>query len=237
MKISKNEQVKIKAKILKIAVKLIGEYGYKKTSMSKIAKEAKIGEATIYNYFSTKEHILYAYHLDIQLKTKQMLIENDEFNEFSLKDQLQYLLETNLDLLKKDRSFMLEIYEEIFYKSFNHPSLEKGNDELKLIASELIDIAVEADEIEPMPFSNTILNLFVNYYFGILYYWINDDSEDFENTTILIDKSLSVVYVLLQSGLISKLEDMVSFLIKTHFLNKIKPTKIFKKKMSFGNKK
>lgn len=237
MKISKNEQVKIKAKILKTAVKLIGKNGYKKTSMSKIAKEAKIGEATIYNYFSTKEHILYAYHLDIQLKTKQKLIENEEFNEFSLKDQLQYLLETSLELLKNDRSFILEVYEEIFYKSFTHPSLEKGNDELKLIASELIDIAVEADEIETMPFSNTVLNLFVNYYFGIIYYWINDDSKNFENTSVLIDKSLSVIYALLQSGLISKLEDMISFVIKTHLLNKIKPTKIFKNKMSFGNKK
>jgi hypothetical protein len=171
------------------------------------------------------------------LKTKQKLIENEEFSEFSLKDQLQYLLETSLELLKEDRSFVLEIYEEIFYKSFNHPSLEKGNDELKLIVRELIDIAVEANEIEAMPFSNTVLDLFTNYYFGILYYWINDDSENFENTTILIDKSLSVIYALLQSGLISKLEDMITFVIKTHLLNKIKPTKIFKNKMLFGSKK
>ena len=43
MKISKEEKAKNRRKILKVAVELISLNGYKNTSMSKIAKKAKIG--------------------------------------------------------------------------------------------------------------------------------------------------------------------------------------------------
>jgi len=234
MKISKEEQKKTKAKILKVAVELIALNGYKKTSMSKIAKEAKIGEATIYNYFTTKEDILYEYFYELQVNTKKKLLKLEEFNDFTLKEQLQTLLETQLTLLKNNRSFVLNIYEEIFYKSFKHPNLQKGNEELLLMIEELLNISVEAQEIEPLPFENTLLKLFLDYYYGIIYYWINDDSKNFENTTIMIDKSLEIIYGLLQSGLIGKIQDLVGFVLKTHILNTIKPNKIFTKK-SFGS--
>ena len=49
----------------------------------------------------------------------------------------------------------------------------------------------------------------------------------------MIDKSLEIIYAVLQSGLINKIEDLLSFVIKTHILNNIKPSKIFNKRM-FG---
>jgi AcrR family transcriptional regulator len=233
MKISKVKQKEIKARLLKIAIDLISKNGYKKTSMSKIAKEGKIAEATIYNYFPAKEYILYEYFFDLQVQTKEKLLENDEFSNFTLKEQLQFLFETQLTLLGDNRTFVLNIYDEIFYQNFNHPQLEKGNNELLSIVDELLDMAVEVDEIEPLPFSSTLLKLFLDYYFGLIYYWINDESENFENTTIMIDKSLNIVYSLLQSGLINKIQDLVSFVIKTHILNTLKPNKIFSKR-TFG---
>ena len=49
----------------------------------------------------------------------------------------------------------------------------------------------------------------------------------------MIDKSLEIIYAILQSGLINKIEDLLSFIVKTHILNSIKPTKIVKKR-AFG---
>ncbi|MCK4422001.1 TetR/AcrR family transcriptional regulator [candidate division WOR-3 bacterium] len=43
--------------ILKIARKLFARYGLKKTSVDDIASEAKIGKATIYYYFKSKQEI------------------------------------------------------------------------------------------------------------------------------------------------------------------------------------
>ncbi len=233
MKISKEKQIKVKKQILNCAIDLISDNGYKKTSMSKIAKKAKIGEATIYNYFPTKEHILFEYYYELQLQTKKILLETKKFNQFTLKEQLQLLINTQLELLANNRTFVLEIYEEIFYKSFSHPAMDKGNDELISMISELFDIAIEAEEIEDIPFSNTILNLACDYIFGVIYYWIQDESKNYDNTTVMTDKSLEIIYAILQSALINKIEDLLSFIIKTHILNNIKPSKILKKRL-FG---
>ena len=233
MKISKEKQVKIKERILESAIKLISDNGYKKTSMSKIAKKAKIGEATIYNYFPTKEHILFEYYYQLQRKTKEILVKTQEFHQFNLKEQLQFLIETQLELLRQNRTFVLEIYKEIFYKTYNHSQMERGNSELREIISELFEIAIEAGEIEDFPFSNTIYNLTSDYIFGIFYYWIYDDSENFTNTTIMIDKSLEIIYAILQSGLINKFEEFINFVIKTHIVNYTKPPNFAKKRL-FG---
>jgi len=233
MKISKEKQLKVKRKILKSAIELISENGYKKTSMSKIAKKAKIGEATIYNYFPTKEHILFEYYYELQLQTKEILLQTQDFSQFTLKEQLQLLIHTQLELLASERTFILEIYEEIFYKTFTHPAMERGNTELTLMISELFDIAIEAQEIEEIAFSNTLLNLGCDYIFGIIYYWIQDESENYDNTTLMVDKSLEIIYSVLQSGLINKIEDLLGFIVKTHILNNIKPSKILKKRL-FG---
>jgi len=233
VKISKEKKAKVKKQILNSAIELISDNGYKKTSMSKIAKKAKIGEATIYNYFPTKEHILYEYYYELQIQTKTILTNTKQFNEFSLKEQLQLLINTQLELLANNRTFILEIYEEIFYKTFTHPAMQKGNNELILMINELFEIAIEAEEIEPIAFSNTVLNLGCDYIFGVIYYWIQDDSENFDNTTVMVDKSLELIYAILQSGLINKFEDLLNFIIKTHILNNIKPSKKFKKRL-FG---
>lgn len=44
--------------ILKAAEETFSSFGYKGTSVDKIAKFAKVGKGTIYNYFETKEDIL-----------------------------------------------------------------------------------------------------------------------------------------------------------------------------------
>jgi AcrR family transcriptional regulator len=43
---------------------LFKRYGYNKTSVNEIAKKANIAKATIYKYFESKEHILYAIIMD-----------------------------------------------------------------------------------------------------------------------------------------------------------------------------
>ena len=139
----------------------------------------------------------------------------------------------------ENRTFILEIYEEIFYKSFKHPVLEEGNQELKSIIQELFEISIEAEEIDEIPYLSSVSYLFIDYYYAIIYYWIHDTSEQFTNTTVMIDKSLDVIYSLLQSGLISKFQDLISFVIKTHILNYVKPENKFTsetKKQTFGQK-
>lgn len=49
-----------KNKILKAAERIFGQKGFQDTTISEIAKEAKVSEASIYEYFSTKEGLLFS---------------------------------------------------------------------------------------------------------------------------------------------------------------------------------
>lgn len=66
-----NAKLSSREKILKAALRVFGEKGYYEATISEIAKEANITEATIYKYFSNKEELI----LKIPLKDTQEIIE------------------------------------------------------------------------------------------------------------------------------------------------------------------
>jgi TetR/AcrR family fatty acid metabolism transcriptional regulator len=57
---SLNREAERKKKILNSATKIIGEKGFQSATIAEIAKEAGIGDATIYEYFKNKEDLLLA---------------------------------------------------------------------------------------------------------------------------------------------------------------------------------
>ena len=61
MKINEQDKQLTRVRILEAAVDVITIKGFKAATMREIAKEAKVGDATIYNYFPTKEKVLYGY--------------------------------------------------------------------------------------------------------------------------------------------------------------------------------
>ncbi|MCH9813602.1 MAG: TetR/AcrR family transcriptional regulator, partial [Epsilonproteobacteria bacterium] len=79
MKISQQEKTKTKAKILQAAVELITIKGFKNASMREIAKNAGVSNPTIYNYFPTKEKLLYAYIEQKHLESAKVLEEITDF--------------------------------------------------------------------------------------------------------------------------------------------------------------
>lgn len=59
--------------ILEVASSVFIKYGYQKTSMDDIAKEAMIGKGTIYYYFNSKEDIFLAILKNISLEINKVL--------------------------------------------------------------------------------------------------------------------------------------------------------------------
>jgi len=59
-----------KKKILVSAIKIIGEKGYQNATIAEIARDAGIGDATIYEYFKNKEDVLLSIPVEI---TKELI--------------------------------------------------------------------------------------------------------------------------------------------------------------------
>jgi TetR/AcrR family fatty acid metabolism transcriptional regulator len=68
--VTENQESEKKRKILASAIKVIGEKGYQNATIAEIAKEAGIGDATIYEYFRNKEDLLLSIPVEV---TKELI--------------------------------------------------------------------------------------------------------------------------------------------------------------------
>ena len=229
MKVSKSAKEKTKERILKEAVNLIIEKGFKNASMREMAKNAGVSNPTIYNYFPTKEQILYAYIEQKHKEAVETIQEIEDFNTYSLREQLQTLIETELELYLEDREFLMQISEMAFHSSgLKIESLYGTNDLFMEMVSDMLEIAIEAGEISEPPFKEYMPKLFWDYYITVVAYWVKDDSEMFDNTTQYIDHSMGVIEALLQSQILNKASDLGMFLFKTHLLSSLEKFSIKK---------
>ncbi len=233
MKITQSAKEKTKVKILQSAVDLIIEKGFDNASLREMAKNAGVSNPTIYNYFPSKEKLLYAY---IEQKHKEAVAtiqEIEDFHTYTLREQLQTLIETELELYLEDREFIIQIADMVFHSSgLKMGKLYETNALFIETVEEMFNIAIEAEEIAEPPFKEHLPKLFWDYYIMVVAYWVKDDSEMFENTTQFIDHSLGLAEAVLHSDILSKASDLGMFFFKTHMLSSLQ--KFATKKESFS---
>ena len=217
MKVSKEKKEQIRKDLIQAAIEVITEKGYQSATMREISSKAGYGTATIYNYFPTKEKILYAYFEETYKELNEVLEKVPDIDEYTLKEKLQLQLESLLELYLRDREFVQEAYRLIFdspLRTFTEflPVKKLYTDTTRRYYRE----AVEAGEIPEHPLEKFIINLYWDYTGLIMFHWLSDTSEEFADTTQLIDMSLDIVVGILQAGIISRTAEVVSFLFKSH---------------------
>lgn len=222
MKISKEQKNKNRSKIISAAVDLVILKGIKAATMREIARKAGLGDATIYNYFPTKEAILYGYYEDkFDLVTNE-LKQIKDFNEYSFQEQLQTFFETKLELLLPDREFLEKTFKTTFFALSQHYSrIRPIKEKFIAIIEEIFKAATEVGEIPDQVFGEITIQLFWEYYIGIVIYWLKDDSDQFESTSVLIDKSMDLTSASIKAGIGNKIFDMGIFLFKNHVLSRM----------------
>lgn len=90
-----------KLQIIQAAVKRFTKHGLNKTTLDEIARDLRIGKATIYNYFKSKEELFYA---SIELRVDEYLSEaksifND--NEKSIEERLSGFIDLKKNIDQK----------------------------------------------------------------------------------------------------------------------------------------
>jgi AcrR family transcriptional regulator len=222
MKISSEQKQINRRNIIQATVDISIKKGFKSATMREIARQAGLGDATIYNYFATKEAILFAYYDEHFNRCIERLQGIEKFNTYSLQEQLQVFFETSLELYLPDREFVEASFKTIFFTmSQQYKRLRDVRERFLLISKDMLKAAIEAKEIPDQIFQDVLLQLFWDYYIGIVIYWLADDSDMFTDTSLLIDKSLDIICALLKAGIANKLFDMGTYLFKNHVLNRM----------------
>ena len=222
MKVSQEKKAEIRRTLLSSAVELIAQKGFAAATMREISLSAGFSEATIYNYFKNKEGIFFAYFTERQRDLMAALKDIADFDAFTLKEKLQTLVETQLELYEPDRAFVDITFKALLdspMRSFSE--LRPAKDEFTRMVRRYFDSEMDEAGINPKPIEDFLVNLFWDYKNLLVWYWLKDESEHFTNTSQLIDMSLDIYLDIVDSGVITKIADVLTFLVKSHLYGNI----------------
>ena len=221
MKISSEKKKENREAIIRAAVDLITEKGFKAATMRAMARQAGLGDATIYNYFPTKESILFAYYEDKFSQAGESLFAIAGFEEYNFQEKLQELFETCLEVFLADREFVQETFRLVFYPVTPYKDLQRIMSHFLICLDSIFEAAIEAGEIEEPPFRDLTNHFFWDYFVGIVFYWQKDSSEHFSDTTELINKTMDLACAVLKAGVVNKVFDIISFLFRNHIVSRL----------------
>ena len=216
MRTTKAQQAKNHRRIIQEAVDLMTAHGFEGTTMKQIARAADIGDATIYKYFPTKEKLVTAY---FEQAITDALAHADKApwrKDFTLHESMQLLIDSLLEVLLADREFVA-LARGLVERA---PMLLLGEDlpgkpMLKKAFIQMLEQAEASKEIAPCGFKASLAALLADYVYGVMAYWLRDESEQFANTTQMVDLSLGVLVLALRSGLVDKLLELGGFMVRS----------------------
>jgi TetR/AcrR family fatty acid metabolism transcriptional regulator len=139
--IRKNEKYK---KILEAAIKIFSKYGYHKSTVSQIAKEAGVADGTIYLYFKNKDDILRSF---FNYKTKEVFSKfKEEVRQGkNALDKLRRLITYHLKAFESNRE--MAIVYEVETKRRRHLSDDKIR-EMSNLYQEIVKEIIELGQQE-----------------------------------------------------------------------------------------
>ncbi|MBU1002509.1 MAG: TetR/AcrR family transcriptional regulator [Proteobacteria bacterium] len=219
MKISQKKKTENRQAIILSTVDLVIEKGFKAATMRGIARGAGCGDATIYNYFPTKEAILYAYYEDRLAAAVTAYEKTKDLEKYTLQERLQAFFEVFLDGCLADREFLQATFKSIFFSMPPNPkALQPVRERFFGVVKQAFEQARESGELEEQLFEDVLVRFFWDYFLGIVAYWLRDDSELFAATSTLIDKTMGLACAMIKAGVVSKAYDICMFLFRNHVL-------------------
>ncbi len=117
-----------KSQIIKAAAKRFARHGVNKTTLDEVARDIRIGKATIYHYFTSKDELYIEtlkWEIDLFLEQVKSVLNNPD------KPAAEKLLE--YFLLKDSAQENYKLIYETLLNYFNDKALEKENEQLKFM--------------------------------------------------------------------------------------------------------
>lgn len=208
---------KTQERIINSYIKYLSEHQKQPKSIAAFMEELKLKEETFYKYFKNFEKVeieFWKKRFDETIKT----IEKEEvYAGYSVNEKLLSFYYTWIENLKEYRSYAKYVLkEEKIYELYPSclEAFKKGFDEY---VSMLINEGVETEEIASRKFI-TDKYVYLLWYqpVSILKFWVKDESEQFEDTDALIEKTVNFSFDLMRSNGLDSFFDLAKFHIQ-HF--------------------
>ena len=137
------------------------------------------------------------------------------FDEYSVREKLLAFFYTWIEVLKTQRSFILETTPKVQKPDLKPANLSYVRDAFKEFITELMLEAKETEEVKTRPYISDKYEdaIWVQFLF-VLNFWIKDDSRGFEKTDAAIEKSVNLAFDLMGRGPLDTMLDFGKFLFQ-----------------------
>lgn len=193
------------------------EHGDLPKSVFKFAKDLKMKEENFYTYFTSFESIKSTILVDIFEETLTQIAAQGVFEEYSAREKFLSFLFTWIEELKKNRSYLLALYES---KAKSIISLPKESAEFKekfkAFVNGIILEGKETEEIVTRPVISDRYDEALWIQVGFVFrYWLDDRSPRFEKTDAAIEKSVNLGFDLMGKSALDSFLDFAKFMYQS----------------------
>lgn len=202
------ERFETKLAITEVAVDLYIRQNGSFTLMA-IAKELDITVAEIFNYFPNKRAILQFFYASLVFRYQLMVDEIKDFDSYMLSEKLSNFAYASFDMLGERKPFVDATFEKLILCSYEKTAYEKEVEKLLKRFMENDSLVSSTSAV----FLNQCLFSFLRrQYLGLVRFWLNDESEDYELTMELTDKVTNFMQEVMYSAVLDKGFDLIKFL-------------------------
>jgi len=156
--------------IMSMALELFAEHGYHATSISDIAKNAKISKGLLYNYFESKEELLKTIISD---GFEKIIVSFDPNKDGILtQEELIFFINSTIDMMQNDKSFW-KLYMSLLLQPAVHDSkiVDEYRDKASFVFKMLTEYYVRKGSKDPES-DITVLHMVMD---GIFFNYLYDD--------------------------------------------------------------
>ncbi|MDQ3001904.1 MAG: TetR/AcrR family transcriptional regulator [Fibrobacterota bacterium] len=219
MKVSREKKQEHHQKFIAAFVSEVRAKGYAEVTLRDVGRRAGLSDGAIYKFFPSKEKILLAYYVE---KMENLRREGEALagkSDYSLGEKLQSLLEFQIGQYEGEKDFL----EKTFHPTFVAASLmwsevaAMRKAYLGTVRS-CLDVAVAKGELPEPVWTGIVDEMFWCHYIGVMMYWLKDDSENHEDTTQFIDRTLNFLTAVVAGPLLKQAEELVGFLVNRHLM-------------------
>ncbi|CAH0997530.1 hypothetical protein EMA8858_03664 [Emticicia aquatica] len=195
------------------------ENGKQPESVYAFCKKLKIKEEAFYDEYSSFPQIESEIWKALFVEARASAESEEVYQNYSVREKLLAFLYTWIEILKKNRSYILKSYQ-----GFEKPIYVKRNTQLVDFKASFYDFmnellmeARETREVEQRPIPQLMQrypDLFWAKTLFILDFWINDTSKSFEKTDTMIEKTVNTAFDLLGHSPLDSLFDLGKFIFQ-----------------------
>jgi len=214
---SKSSKTKINdsEKLQNAYVEYVLEHGSRPASIFKFVKEQKLKEEAFYEYFNSFDTLEKELWKSWLMQTVATIQADEVYEQYSAREKLLAFYFTFIELLKQNRSFILQTVMKNSKPEFTPTYLKEFRKSFKDFVNEILLEAKETDEVQNRPYISDKYDeaIWLQFLF-VMNFWMKDESKNFEKTDEAIEKAVNLSFDLMGRGPLDAMIDFGKFLFQ-----------------------